>query len=110
MNCNCGSAFLVPCSATAVSGSGDVGGDGDEVAGAAGEDEAVPDGVVEGEGVPEVEDDARGVGDPAGEDPGDRSAGQVGEDGAGGAQAAPSHGDVDEGGDDVVAVSEDELE
>src|SRR4051812_27425221 len=89
---------------------GDVGGDGDEVAGAAGEDEAVPDGVVEGEAVPEVEDDAGGVGDAAGEDPGDGAAGELAEHGAGGEQAAPAHGDVDEGGDDVVAVSENEFE
>lgn len=68
------------------------------MAGAPGEDEEVPDGVVIAEAVPAVEDDAGRVEEASGEEEKQSGERDVGENRFAGDEDEPAHGDVDGGG------------
>ena len=88
----------------------DVNQHGNEVAEAAAQYEEMPHCVVEGKAVPEIENDATGVGEAAGEKPRECATREALEDRPGGDDADPPHRDIEQGRNHVIAAGEVELE
>jgi len=80
------------------------------MAGASAEHEEVPDGVVVGELLDEVDKGAHGVDDPPGQKPGEPPGGQGVDEGFDGEDGKPAHQDVGDRGQDLEPVDEEDLE
>jgi len=80
------------------------------VAGASADHEEVPDGVVVGELLDEVEKGAHGVGESPGQEPGETPGGQRVEEGLDGEDGEPPHQDIGDRGQDLEPVDEEDLE